>query len=75
MKKPTRTKVPRAPRTRNAALQLATIQKRLDEMLQAQSRNAAAVGELKREIEELRRDFSITMESLADLPFVSGSLH
>jgi hypothetical protein len=68
-------KNPRASRSRNLSLQLATVQKRLEELLVAQRKHSASFEEIKREIEDLRRDFNITMESLADLPYVSGSLH
>ena len=49
--------------------------KQMDELLSTNRRQSQEVQMLKEEVEGLRRDLSITMESLAELPFVSGMLH
>ncbi|MFO1462350.1 MAG: hypothetical protein U1F66_01090 [bacterium] len=49
--------------------------KQLDELLVTNRRQREEVQMLKEEVEGLRRDLSITMESLAELPYVSGMLH
>ncbi len=58
----------------NKAL-LKSLSKQLDELLVTNRRQREEVQMLKEEVEGLRRDLSITMESLAELPFVSGMLH
>jgi peptidoglycan hydrolase CwlO-like protein len=47
----------------------------IESLLSLQQKQHQEVVKLKEEIEGLRRDLSITMESLAELPFVSGVLH
>jgi len=72
MKKPSG---PRASRSRNVTLQLSTILKRMDEVLSENRQHRDEIKALKTEIEDLRREVSITMESIAELPFVSGVIH
>ena len=54
---------------------LKSLLKQMDELLVTNRRQSHEVQMLKEEVEGLRRDLSITMESLAELPFVSGMLH
>jgi len=63
------------PRSRNTSLQLNTILKRLEESLENQKQHRKEVQTLKEEIEALRREINMTMESLAELPYVSGMVH
>jgi len=72
MKKPI---AARAPRSRNVTLQLSTILKRMDEVLAENRQHRDEIKALKSEIEDLRREVCITMESIAELPFVSGVIH
>lgn len=58
----------------NKAL-MKSLLKQLDELLVTNRRQREEVQMLKEEVEGLRRDLSITMESLAELPYVSGMLH
>jgi len=62
-------------RSRNTALQLNTILKRLEESMDAQRLQRKEIQDLKDEIEALRREITMTMESLAELPYVSGMVH
>ncbi|MCE9625531.1 MAG: hypothetical protein K8R69_08810 [Deltaproteobacteria bacterium] len=54
---------------------LKSLSKQMEELLVTNRRQSHEVQMLKEEVEGLRRDLSITMESLAELPFVSGMLH
>ncbi|MCC7344250.1 MAG: hypothetical protein IT573_04875 [Deltaproteobacteria bacterium] len=54
---------------------LKSLLKQMDELLVTNRRQSHEVQMLKEEVEGLRRDLSITMESLAELPYVSGMLH
>lgn len=49
--------------------------KQLDELIANHRDQSREVQLLKEEIEGLRRELSITMESIAELPFVSGTIH
>jgi len=70
-----KTPSPRMARSRNTALQLNTILKRLEESMDAQRLQRKEIQDLKDEIEALRREITMTMESLAELPYVSGMVH
>ena len=61
--------------TKDNKVLLKSLLKQMDELLVTNRRQSHEVQMLKEEVEGLRRDLSITMESLAELPFVSGMLH
>ncbi|MCC6274154.1 MAG: hypothetical protein IT572_11890 [Deltaproteobacteria bacterium] len=61
--------------TKDNKVLLKSLLKQMDELLVTNRRQSHEVQMLKEEVEGLRRDLSITMESLAELPYVSGMLH
>lgn len=61
--------------TKDNKVLLKSLLKQMDELLVTNQRQSHEVQMLKEEVEGLRRDLSITMESLAELPYVSGMLH
>jgi hypothetical protein len=65
----------RSGNTKRETYLMRVLVKQLDELIAAHREQQREVQLLKEEIEGLRRDFSITMESIADLPFVSGMIH
>jgi phage shock protein A len=75
MKKPIKAKTSRSALARGNGPLLRSLLKQLDELLKTNHRQSQEFQLLKEEVESLRRELSLTMESLADLPFVSGVLH
>ena len=65
----------KAPAPKDQKALLKSLLKQMDELLVTNRRQSQEVQMLKEEVEGLRRDLSITMESLAELPYVSGTLH
>ena len=65
----------KAPASKDQKALLKSLLKQMDELLVTNRRQSQEVQMLKEEVEGLRRDLSITMESLAELPYVSGTLH
>ena len=54
---------------------LRSLLKQMDVLIESNRKQNEEFHRLKEELEGLRREFTLTMESLADLPFVSGVLH
>ncbi|HKX11989.1 MAG TPA: hypothetical protein VJR29_14125 [bacterium] len=65
----------KAPAPKDQKALLKSLLKQMDELLVTNRRQSQEVQMLKEEVEGLRRDLSITMESLAELPYVNGTLH
>lgn len=62
-------------RKRREQYLIRSMAKQLDELIANHREQNREVQALKEEIEGLRRELSITMESIAELPFVSGTIH
>ncbi len=61
--------------TEGGMVSFQALSQQIESLLSLQQKHHQEVMKLKEEVEGLRRDLSITMESLAELPFVSGVLH
>jgi len=75
MKKSEKKAPPQQQRKRREQYLIRSMAKQLDELIANHRDQSREVQSLKEEIEGLRRELSITMESIAELPFVSGTVH
>ncbi len=73
-------KIPKARRPRPALARgngplLRSLLRQMDELVATNQKQSQEFRLLKEEMENLRRELLLTMESIVDLPFVSGVLH